>query len=240
MALNWKEGENLLFVSVSLSAFLELAKTKHSETKKRLSLCVLFFAAPHPSLLFLLAPSVAPLNVTVFLNESGNKLDVRWIKPPIQQQDGDLVGYRVSHVWQSADASVSLRTDRACLSPLICWFNTVLGLWPFQSLPPRRCSVFLVRRSLAPKSRYALCLVMVCDLTSLRTNPLTPLSFPLMSCSGRQIKTQEQQPWEEPETRSEVATTSAPSPLFLKHPSFPRGKSWAQLHLSKLSSYFHF
>ncbi|XP_045049750.2 tyrosine-protein kinase Mer isoform X2 [Desmodus rotundus] len=54
------------------------------------------------------APSVAPLNVTVFLNESGNKLDVRWIKPPIQQQDGDLVGYRVSHVWQSADASKEL------------------------------------------------------------------------------------------------------------------------------------
>ncbi|KAM5316719.1 tyrosine-protein kinase Mer isoform 2-T2 [Glossophaga mutica] len=54
------------------------------------------------------APSVAPLNVTVFLNESGNKLDIRWIKPPIQRQDGDLVGYRVSHVWQSADASKEL------------------------------------------------------------------------------------------------------------------------------------
>ncbi|XP_045684645.1 tyrosine-protein kinase Mer [Phyllostomus hastatus] len=54
------------------------------------------------------APSVAPLNVTVFLNESANKLDVRWIKPPIQRQNGDLVGYRVSHVWQSADASKEL------------------------------------------------------------------------------------------------------------------------------------
>ncbi|KAF6104765.1 MER proto-oncogene, tyrosine kinase [Phyllostomus discolor] len=54
------------------------------------------------------APSVAPLNVTVFLNESANKLDVRWIKPPIHQQNGDLVGYRVSHVWQSADASKEL------------------------------------------------------------------------------------------------------------------------------------
>ncbi|XP_053520540.1 tyrosine-protein kinase Mer isoform X2 [Artibeus jamaicensis] len=54
------------------------------------------------------APEVAPLNVTVFLNESGNKLDIRWIKPPIQRQDGDLVGYRVSHVWQSADASKEL------------------------------------------------------------------------------------------------------------------------------------
>ncbi|XP_054431532.1 tyrosine-protein kinase Mer [Pteronotus mesoamericanus] len=54
------------------------------------------------------APSVAPLNVTVFLNESSNKLDVRWIKPPIERQDGDLVGYRVSHMWQSADASKEL------------------------------------------------------------------------------------------------------------------------------------
>ncbi|XP_036894495.1 tyrosine-protein kinase Mer isoform X2 [Sturnira hondurensis] len=54
------------------------------------------------------APSAAPLNVTVFLNESGNKLDIRWIEPPIQRQDGDLVGYRVSHVWQSTDASKEL------------------------------------------------------------------------------------------------------------------------------------
>lgn len=54
------------------------------------------------------APVVAPLNVTVFLNESGHKLDIRWVKPPMQRQDGDLVGYRVSHVWHSADASKEL------------------------------------------------------------------------------------------------------------------------------------
>ncbi|XP_008838574.1 tyrosine-protein kinase Mer [Nannospalax galili] len=48
------------------------------------------------------APSVAPLNVTVFLNESNNNVDVRWMKPPIKQQDGELVGYRISHTWQSA------------------------------------------------------------------------------------------------------------------------------------------
>ncbi|KAM5253547.1 tyrosine-protein kinase Mer [Hipposideros larvatus] len=57
------------------------------------------------------APSVAPLNVTVFLNESSNKVDVRWIKPPIERQDGDLVGFRISHVWQSADASKELSED---------------------------------------------------------------------------------------------------------------------------------
>ncbi|KAI6048834.1 tyrosine-protein kinase Mer isoform X1 [Marmota monax] len=48
------------------------------------------------------APSVAPLNVTVSLNESGGYLDVRWTKPPIAWQAGQLVGYRISHVWQSS------------------------------------------------------------------------------------------------------------------------------------------
>ncbi|KAM7079156.1 tyrosine-protein kinase Mer isoform 1-T1 [Molossus nigricans] len=57
------------------------------------------------------APSVAPLNVTVFLNESSNKVDVSWIKPPIERQDGDLVGYRISHVWQSADTSKELTEE---------------------------------------------------------------------------------------------------------------------------------
>lgn len=64
-----------------------------------------------------LAPSVSPLNVTVLLNESSNKVDVRWIEPPIERQDGDLVGYRISHVWHSADASVSLSASGARLSP---------------------------------------------------------------------------------------------------------------------------
>ncbi|XP_004686167.1 PREDICTED: tyrosine-protein kinase Mer isoform X2 [Condylura cristata] len=51
------------------------------------------------------APSTAPSNITMFLNESSNKLDVRWIQPPIKRQDGELVGYRISHVWQSAGTS---------------------------------------------------------------------------------------------------------------------------------------
>ncbi|XP_043459935.1 tyrosine-protein kinase Mer isoform X1 [Prionailurus bengalensis] len=57
------------------------------------------------------APSVAPLNVTVFLNESSHKVDVRWIKPPIKRQDGDLVGYRISHVWQNAETSKELSEE---------------------------------------------------------------------------------------------------------------------------------
>ncbi|XP_055099456.1 tyrosine-protein kinase Mer isoform X1 [Symphalangus syndactylus] len=54
------------------------------------------------------APSVAPLNVTVFLNESNDNVDIRWMKPPTKRQDGELVGYRISHVWQSAGISKEL------------------------------------------------------------------------------------------------------------------------------------
>uniref|UniRef100_A0A2K5MDM8 receptor protein-tyrosine kinase n=1 Tax=Cercocebus atys TaxID=9531 RepID=A0A2K5MDM8_CERAT len=54
------------------------------------------------------APSVAPLNVTVFLNESRDNVDIRWMKPPTKRQAGELVGYRISHVWQSAGISKEL------------------------------------------------------------------------------------------------------------------------------------
>ncbi|KAK7806342.1 hypothetical protein U0070_020194 [Myodes glareolus] len=54
------------------------------------------------------APSVTPLNITVFLNESNSSVDIRWMKPPIKRQDGELVGYRISHVWESSETSVSL------------------------------------------------------------------------------------------------------------------------------------
>jgi len=57
------------------------------------------------------APSVAPSNVSVFLNESSHKVDVRWIKPPIKRQAGELLGYRISHVWQSADTSKELSEE---------------------------------------------------------------------------------------------------------------------------------
>uniref|UniRef100_A0A452TTV8 receptor protein-tyrosine kinase n=1 Tax=Ursus maritimus TaxID=29073 RepID=A0A452TTV8_URSMA len=57
------------------------------------------------------APSIAPSNVTVFLNESSHKVDVRWIKPPIKRQDGELLGYRISHMWQSADTSKELSEE---------------------------------------------------------------------------------------------------------------------------------
>ncbi|XP_031297105.2 tyrosine-protein kinase Mer [Camelus dromedarius] len=57
------------------------------------------------------APSVAPLNVTMSLNESSNKVDIRWVKPPIKKQDGELVGYRITHVWQSAEMSKELSEE---------------------------------------------------------------------------------------------------------------------------------
>lgn len=57
------------------------------------------------------APSVTPLNITVFLNESNSSVDIGWMKPPIKRQDGELVGYRISHVWESSETSVSLHPE---------------------------------------------------------------------------------------------------------------------------------
>uniref|UniRef100_A0A8C9A1V6 Tyrosine-protein kinase Mer n=1 Tax=Prolemur simus TaxID=1328070 RepID=A0A8C9A1V6_PROSS len=54
------------------------------------------------------APSAAPFNITVFLNESSNDVDVRWMQPPIKRQDGELVGYRISHTWHSVATSKEL------------------------------------------------------------------------------------------------------------------------------------
>ncbi|XP_013378206.1 PREDICTED: tyrosine-protein kinase Mer isoform X2 [Chinchilla lanigera] len=57
------------------------------------------------------APSTAPLNITVFLNESANKVDIRWVQPPIKRQDGELMGYRIAHVWQSDRTSKELSEE---------------------------------------------------------------------------------------------------------------------------------
>ncbi|KAM6178284.1 tyrosine-protein kinase Mer [Rhynchocyon petersi] len=57
------------------------------------------------------APSKAPLNITVFLNESLNKVDIRWVKPPIQRHNGELKGYQISHTWQSLEISKELSEE---------------------------------------------------------------------------------------------------------------------------------
>ncbi|XP_060043323.1 tyrosine-protein kinase Mer isoform X2 [Erinaceus europaeus] len=57
------------------------------------------------------APSTAPLNITMSLNVSTNMVDIRWIKPPIKRQDGPLVGYRISHMWQNAETSKELSEE---------------------------------------------------------------------------------------------------------------------------------
>ncbi|XP_053443070.1 tyrosine-protein kinase Mer [Nycticebus coucang] len=57
------------------------------------------------------APSAAPLNVTVLLNASSNHVDVRWTRPPMKRQDGELVGYRISHIWQSVGTSKELSEE---------------------------------------------------------------------------------------------------------------------------------
>ncbi|KAM9067291.1 tyrosine-protein kinase Mer isoform 2-T2 [Sarcophilus harrisii] len=51
------------------------------------------------------APSASPLNVTVFLNISSNNLEVRWKKPPLKRQDGELMGYMISYTWQGVESS---------------------------------------------------------------------------------------------------------------------------------------
>ncbi|XP_051831767.1 tyrosine-protein kinase Mer [Antechinus flavipes] len=51
------------------------------------------------------APSASPLNVTVFLNRSSNNLEVRWEKPPLKRQDGELMGYMILYTWQDAESS---------------------------------------------------------------------------------------------------------------------------------------
>uniref|UniRef100_A0A5F8HGC6 Tyrosine-protein kinase Mer n=1 Tax=Monodelphis domestica TaxID=13616 RepID=A0A5F8HGC6_MONDO len=50
------------------------------------------------------APSASPLNVTVFLNSSSNNLEVRWKKPPLKRQDGELMGYTISYMWQGVES----------------------------------------------------------------------------------------------------------------------------------------
>ncbi|XP_058523605.1 tyrosine-protein kinase Mer [Ochotona princeps] len=57
------------------------------------------------------APSVSPSNITVVLSESSNGLDVSWTKPPIKRQDGELVGYRISHTWQGVGTSKELSEE---------------------------------------------------------------------------------------------------------------------------------
>ncbi|XP_076989832.1 tyrosine-protein kinase Mer isoform X2 [Tamandua tetradactyla] len=54
------------------------------------------------------APSFAPADVSVILDESTDTLDVRWARPPVARQDGELVGFRVAHTWRSAAAAREL------------------------------------------------------------------------------------------------------------------------------------
>uniref|UniRef100_A0A8D0L8C5 Tyrosine-protein kinase Mer n=1 Tax=Sphenodon punctatus TaxID=8508 RepID=A0A8D0L8C5_SPHPU len=47
------------------------------------------------------APSVPPSNVTVLLNESTSSLEIRWVKPPLGKINGELQGYKISHMWHN-------------------------------------------------------------------------------------------------------------------------------------------
>ncbi|XP_058134055.1 tyrosine-protein kinase Mer [Dasypus novemcinctus] len=111
------------------------------------------------------APSVAPLNVTVFLNKSSNQVDVRWLTPPIEPQSGELLGFLISHTWQSAEASEEhqeevgqhsshaqvpvQRLNATCTVRVAA--ITGGGVGPFS--PPVR--IFLPAHDVAPKSTLA-------------------------------------------------------------------------------------
>ncbi|XP_054840629.1 tyrosine-protein kinase Mer isoform X2 [Eublepharis macularius] len=54
------------------------------------------------------APSASPINVTLSVNESTSLVVVSWERPPASQMNGELQGYRISHVWQNSDVSRNL------------------------------------------------------------------------------------------------------------------------------------
>ncbi|XP_038621556.1 LOW QUALITY PROTEIN: tyrosine-protein kinase Mer [Tachyglossus aculeatus] len=49
------------------------------------------------------APSAAPSNVSIHLNESSNSLEVRWLTPPIKQREGALLGFFIVHCWREPE-----------------------------------------------------------------------------------------------------------------------------------------
>lgn len=113
--------------------------------RKRMNLCVFLYSSLSFSPFSFIAPSVAPLNVTLFLNESSNKVTVRWIEPPIKRQHGELVGYQISHEWQSAETSVSLHCKKSAPASfdilLSCCFRSF-------SFVAKRCDI--IGRGKAP------------------------------------------------------------------------------------------
>lgn len=51
------------------------------------------------------------MNVTLSINESASLVIVSWAKPPASHMNGELQGYRLSHVWQNSDLSVSMENQ---------------------------------------------------------------------------------------------------------------------------------
>ncbi|KAM4694221.1 tyrosine-protein kinase Mer [Discoglossus pictus] len=47
------------------------------------------------------APSAAPQNITLVLNNSLSVLEVHWVQPPISEMNGELLGYKIMHKWQT-------------------------------------------------------------------------------------------------------------------------------------------
>ncbi|NWZ73132.1 MERTK kinase, partial [Acrocephalus arundinaceus] len=68
------------------------------------------------------APSMPPLNVTVFFNESSSSLEVRWMKPSLERIHGELQGYHIWYRWHNAEG-MQIISDKA-------WLNGSVAVLP--------------------------------------------------------------------------------------------------------------
>ncbi|XP_074065379.1 tyrosine-protein kinase Mer [Macrotis lagotis] len=71
------------------------------------------------------APSASPLNVTIFLNRSSNNLEVRWKKPPLKRQDGELKGYKISYMWQGVESSEIVKIEEVDQNDSIAFISVL-------------------------------------------------------------------------------------------------------------------
>ncbi|NXU35900.1 MERTK kinase, partial [Drymodes brunneopygia] len=61
------------------------------------------------------APTTAPLNVTVSLNDSGSLLEIHWVQPALERIHGELQGYHISYRWHNSEG-VQIVSDKTRLN----------------------------------------------------------------------------------------------------------------------------
>ncbi|XP_053567945.1 tyrosine-protein kinase Mer [Bombina bombina] len=65
------------------------------------------------------APTAAPQNATTLFNDSQQVLIVHWIQPPSNEINGDLLGYKVLHSWQTYGNPMVNYTERVNSSAVL-------------------------------------------------------------------------------------------------------------------------